>query len=604
MKVASDLSLHTAGLGYQQGYANQGSQKKNFELEQPVSTAQYNRQAQDIAQQRMTLMMKLFALVGVIFVVRLVTLGMEEGFVGGSAAKPAAKITPVVSAGAAGATVNTAPFARRDILDRNEQILATTLDVSVLGVEPAAIDNPDETAAAILSVVPDINEKRMMRALKSSAPYAVITNRLTPSQAYKLHALGNPALRLESKEERIYPQGRLAAHILGYVNVDGDGLAGIEHKLNKHLRIQSIQKLQQSSASGPLQLSLDMNVQHALADELRMAMNGHQAKAAVGIIMDVKTGEIIALASMPDFDPNVGRNADIYHKSNRATKAVYELGSTLKTFTFAAAFDHGLIDLADEFDATAPLQRGRFFIRDDHPKNRILTTPEVYIYSSNIGTAQIADRLGSDRQQAFLQSIGLFDRNQLEVLETARPIIPDVWRDTTRVTVSYGYGISLSPLHLVAATAAMVNGGTMVTPTVLKVDGPVAGQRVISEETSLMMRQLMRLNVLEGTGSRAAVPGYRVAGKTGTARKSMNGTYSHDHIIASFIATYPVDDPRYVVYVMVDEPQSDIKSGGIIAAPVIAQVIRRTAPLLGIAPAIEDKRPFETLKQYLKTEKK
>lgn len=538
------------------------------------------------ARARLGFLMAGFVVLYGVFAVRLFSLGMEAGVVPEKPENFVAKHTPIIAE---------KKFARKDILDRNGEILATTLEVSSLSVNPKKVDDPDRLAERIVAIVPDLGLATVRRILSKNTHYARLHSKLTPSQAYRVNALGDPALKLERREQRIYPQGKLASHVLGFVNVDGQGLAGVEHFMNDRLSAGDGQE-------DAIHLSIDMNVQHALTNELNEAKNAFDAIGAAGMIMDVNTGELLALASLPDYDPNMGRQATAEQKRNRATKSLYELGSTMKTFTFAAAFEEGLVQMADRFDATKPLRIDGFTIHDDHPQKRVLTVPEVFIYSSNIGTTHIADLLGSERQQAFLKKLGLMDRASLELTEVASPLLPRRWSDAARATVSYGHGISLSPLHLVGGISAMVNGGMLRKPTLMKISGRPAGEQVISRHTSSQIRKLLRMTVTEGTGRKANAKGYRVAGKTGTARKVVKGQYSRKHTVSSFVATFPVDDPKYVVFVLLDEPKGYLNSGGMAAAPVVQHVVRRTAPMLGIAPKEEDSSPYQKLSYLISKE--
>ncbi|WND01588.1 penicillin-binding protein 2 [Temperatibacter marinus] len=542
------------------------------------------------ARSRVSFLMAGFVALNAVFAGKLLYLGSEKGF---QAPKP---IAPIVAE--AGPIVAEKKFSRKDILDRNGEILATSLEVQSLGVNRSKVKDPDLLAEQVVAIIPEMDLARLRQKLSRKAGFIRLHQKLTPKQAYAINALGNPALRLDSREERIYPQGRLGAHVLGFVNVDGDGLAGIEHFMNERL---SNGKVDDESS---VKLSIDMNVQHALTNELSEAKNAFRALGAAGLIMDVSTGEMLALASLPDYDPNVGSKATGEERRNRATKSLYELGSTMKTFTFAAAFEDGLISMNDRFDATKPIRVDGFTINDDHPKARVLSVPEVFIYSSNIGTSKIADLIGSDKQKAFLDKLGLLDRASLELTEVSRPLLPQRWSDATRATVSYGHGISLSPLHLVGSISAMINGGVLHQPTLLKTSEFVAGKRVISRETSEKMRQLMRLTVKTGTGKNANAKGYRVAGKTGTARKVIKGQYSRKHTVSSFVAAFPIDDPKYVVFVLLDEPKGYLNSGGMAAAPVVQHVVRRIAPILNVAPMKEDVSPYQRLSYLIEKEGK
>lgn len=483
-------------------------------------------------------------------------------------------------------------FARSDIVDRNGELLAVNLQTSSLYANPREISNPSLVAAKLANVLPDLSQAELEQKLSSKRSFVWIKRKLTPRQKWEVNALGEPALGFREEEDRLYPHGRLAAHALGYVDVDGNGIAGVEHYFNDRLS-------EAGRTAESLQLSLDIRVQYALADELEAAMRAHQAIGAAGLVMDVNTGEIIALVSMPDFDPNNVRGVGETEKFNRATKGVYELGSTFKTFTFANALDDGIATFEDGYDATKPLRISRFTINDDHPKNRYLTLPEIFAFSSNIGTAQLALDIGGERQQEFLQSLGLLSAANLELTEVGAPIYPATWRKVSTMTISYGHGIAVSPVQLAAGISAMVNGGRLNAPSMLRSDaGWRGGESVISAATSRQMRQLLRLAVTKGTGGRSDARGYRVGGKTGTAEKAVGGGYDRKALISSFMGVYPMDDPQYAVFALLDEPKGTKEtfgyaSGGWVAAPVVKNVILRTAPLLGVLPKAENEELYQ-----------
>lgn len=478
-------------------------------------------------------------------------------------------------------------MARADIVDRRGEVLATNLQAASLYADASRIADPGATAQALAAILPGLPEADIRARLASGKRFVWIRRKLTPRQKWQVNALGNPALGFRNEEERVYPHGRLAAHVLGHVDVDGNGLAGVEHYFNTALT--------NSNGNGQtLALSLDARVQYALADELEAAMRAHHAKGAAGVVMDVNTGEVLALVSLPDFDPNAAAGTVAEARFNRATQGVYELGSTFKTFTFAAALDNGIAGLGDGYDATKPLRVSRFLIRDDHPKARYLSLPEIFAYSSNIGTAQLALDLGTDRQRHFLDSIGLLQPAAIELTEVGAPLYPANWRKTATVTISYGHGIAVSPIQLARGIAAMVNGGRLIPATLVAKSGTSSpGEQVISASTSRKIRQLLRMAVKKGTGGRAEAVGYRVGGKTGTAEKPAGGMYDRGALISSFIGSFPMDDPQYVVFALLDEPRGiesthGFASGGWTAAPVVRNVILRTAPLLGVAPRPEN----------------
>ncbi len=482
--------------------------------------------------------------------------------------------------------------ARADIVDRNGVELATNLQTASLYADPQRVFEPEIAAARLAAVLPELSQSTVLEKLKSNRRFVWIRRKLTPQQMWRVNALGLPGFSFQMEEKRVYPQGSLAAHVIGYVDVDGRGLGGVEHYFDDRLG-------NPADASEPLVLSIDSRVQHALADELKKAAERFGAAGAAGIVMDINNGAVLGMVSVPDFDPNHANLASGSDRFNRATAAVYELGSTFKTFTIAAALETGTARMTDSYDATKPLRIARFTIRDNHPQNRMLTVPEIYTYSSNIGAARMALDLGRDRQRAFLAGLGLLRAAVIELPEVGRPIFPQRWGNVHTMTVAYGHGIAVSPLQLTVAIAAMVNGGTLIPATL--VDQPQhirpAGRMVISAHTSDDIRMLMRLAVTSGTGRQADVPGYRVGGKTGTAEKSGVGGYRSDALVSSFVGVFPMDAPEYVVFAILDEPKgraetSNFAGGGWVSAPVVRNVIARVAPILGVEPKQEDESHY------------
>lgn len=481
---------------------------------------------------------------------------------------------------------------RADIRDRNGEILATNLETASLYVDASAVANPVDAARKLVAVLPSLSQADVESKLASNRKFIWLKRKLTPRQQWQVNAIGEPAFQFQREEERIYPQGRLASHVLGYVDVDGNGLGGVEHFFDDRLNDKDLR-------SNSLKLSLDVRVQYALADELEAAMRAYQAIGAAGLVMDVNAGEILGLVSLPDYDPNNIRGVADVAKFNRVTQGVYELGSTFKTFTFAAALNDGVVTLEDGYDASKPLRVSRFTINDDHPKNRYLTLPEIFTYSSNIGTAQMALDMGAERQREFLSEVGLLQAANVELTEVGAPLYPSTWRKSSTMTISYGHGIAVSPLQLASGIGAMVNGGRLNPATLIhNAGGAPNGKQVISPATSRKIRQLLRLAVTKGTGGRADAVGYRVGGKTGTAEKPVAGGYDRKALISSFLGVYPMDDPKYVVFALLDEPKGTkethgFAAGGWVAAPVVRNVILRTAPLLGVAPQKENESLYQ-----------
>ena len=498
---------------------------------------------------------------------------------------------PAGSTGAGGAAAFD-PIARADIVDRNGVLLASNLPTHALYVEPGKIFDREEAVAALGRVFPDLDLERATALIESGKKTALLRHDLAPEQAHAINRLGIPGLWLERQEQRLYPQGRLFAHAVGFTDVDNRGLAGVEKAVDEELRRRA------EFHRGPLALSLDIRVQHVLAEALAETMTAHRAVGAAGMVMDVESGELLALVSLPSFDPKGPDRSGADALFNRATLGTYELGSTLKPFTVAMALDHGIAGIEDSYDATAPIKVSRHLIRDHHPENCWLTVPEILIHSSNIAAARLAMEVGAERQRSFLDAFGMFQRMPLESAERGWPIVPRRWSELTTMTVGFGHGLAVTPLHLIASYAALVNGGVAVTPTLLKrePDARLVQRRVISAETSAIMRMLLYAVVAEGTGRKAAVPGYLVGGKTGTAEKAVGGRYKRDSMITNFVGVFPIDRPRYAVLTLMDEPKGTeetfgFATAGWTAAPVARSVIERIAPFLGIPSAID---PDET----------
>jgi cell division protein FtsI (penicillin-binding protein 3) len=473
---------------------------------------------------------------------------------------------------------------RGNIVDRNGVLLATSLMTASVYVNPKEIRNAAD-AARRLSKTLSLEEKPLLARLKSGKSFVWIKRNLTPKEQYNVNALGIPGLYFQPEERRVYPYGNAFSHLLGYVGVDNKGLAGIERQFDNRLRETTLNH-------EPLVLSVDARLQSMLRSEMVAAVNEYNAIGATGIILEIGTGEILSMASLPDFDPNKPAKINDDSKFNRATLGLYEMGSTFKSFTMAAGFEYGVANMKSGYDATNSFKVATFTISDTHGKKRWLTVPEIYAYSSNIGTAKMALDIGTKQQKEFLGKMGMFKPVSIEIPEKASPQFPEDWKEINTVTISYGHGISVTPLHLVEGIATLVNGGTRERMTVLK-DGnkdKEESERIVSEQTSKNIRRLMRLVVDHGTGGKADVAGYRVGGKTGTAEKvQASGKYNPDAKIASFVSVFPVDSPKYLVLVMIDEPKGDkstygFATGGWIAAPVVGRVIARMGPMLGIKP--------------------
>ncbi|MCC7015806.1 MAG: penicillin-binding protein 2 [Rhodospirillales bacterium] len=475
-----------------------------------------------------------------------------------------------------------AATARADIVDRNGVLLATSLPVVSLSANPREVLEPAEAAAKLVAVFPDLEREQIETKLASRARFVWIKRNLTPRQKYEANRLGIPGLEFQHAERRVYPQGRAAAHVLGLTDVDGRGIAGVERTFDARL----------ADGDGPIALSLDVRIQDVLREELDRQMKEFRAIGAAGVVLDARTFEVLAMVSLPDFDANDSSAvAGTEPAFNRVTKGVYEMGSTFKLFTAAMALDSGTVALSDGYDASRPIQIARFTITDYKGKNRWLSVPEILVYSSNIGAAKMALDVGVRLQRAYLDGFGMLKPAPVELPETGAPLAPARWREINTMTIAYGHGLAVSPLQLAGGVAAIVNGGVLRPVTILKREpGEVPeGTAAISEETSRHMRELMRLVVVHGTGKSADVKGYAVGGKTGTADKQVGRGYRRDARMASFVGAFPIQEPRFVVLAMIDEPKGNASThgyatGGWIAAPVVRRIVERLAPLAGLAP--------------------
>jgi len=485
---------------------------------------------------------------------------------------------------------------RPDILDRNGEILASDVMTPSLFAEPKRIIDADEASELLTAVIPDLDGTDLRERLASKRGFAWLKREITPKQQKDVHHLGLPGVGFLTENKRVYPSGAEISHVVGHVNVDNQGIAGIEKWLDgRGLADLHLAGFASDSNQEPIQLALDLRVQHAMRDELFAARAKFKAQAAAGIITDVRTGEIISMVSIPDYDSNNPREALDPTRINRLTTGVYEMGSTFKALTIGMGLDSGKMNLATTFDARLPLRYGKFSISDYHAQNRVLNVAEIFTYSSNIGAARVALRLGVEEHKAFLKKLGQLDRLRTELPESAEPILPRRWGELNTVTIAFGHGLSVAPLQSVMGVAALVNGGLLIPPTFLKrseQEARALAKQVVKPETSMQMRYLMRLNVEKGSARRADVPGYYVGAKTGTAEKVVNGRYSKTKLLTDFMAVMPADNPRYLVLIMLDEPQGIPETHGFAtagwnAAPTSAKVIARVAPLLGLEPRLE-----------------
>ena len=530
---------------------------------------------------------------GVLFVCAFTMVGARMGLL--AASEPSEP-----RASAAGAEIEAL---RADIVDRQGRVLATNLETYSLYAQPPQMIDREHAATELARIFPDLDRDKLVEDFSGSRKFLWIKRRLSPEQRQAVHDIGDPGLLFGPRDMRLYPNGTLAAHVLGGAGFGREGVhaaqvigvAGVERLFDEQLR-------DPARAGKPLELSLDLTIQAATEEVLSGGMRLLNAKCAAAVLMDVHTGEVISIASLPDFDPNdrpapptQGRPDDS-PLFNRVVQGVYELGSTFKIFTVAQALELGMVTPDTIINTKSPMTWGRHRISDFRNYGAELTVSKVIEKSSNVGTARIAIEIGGERQRAFLGQLGLLETTKFEMVEArgGRPLLPPRWSELSTMTISYGHGISATPLHLAAAYATMVNGGRRVEPTLLKQDGPQFGARVISEKTSEQLRRMLRLTVSQGTASFGEVPGYAVGGKTGSADKPrIDGRgYETDKVLATFAATFPAHDPKYVLIVTLDEAvetsgSEPRRTAGWTAVPVAAEVIRRVAPLLGLRPEIE-----------------
>jgi len=467
---------------------------------------------------------------------------------------------------------------RANIYDRNDVLVATDLKTKSLYISSVLVKNPQAIARGLSQIFSDLSYQEILKKIsetKSSKQWILIKRNLTPSQVDHVQNLQMAGLLFEDDRIRVYPQKSIASHFVGYVDLDRKGLAGIEMQYDKQLVV-----------ADDLELALDVRVQDILNDELKNGLESNHAKAASGVVMNVNTGEVLALSSLPSFDPNLQHEADADSRFNRVTTGVYELGSVFKVFTMTNAFEENLIKMTDVFSVKDPIKYGRFTIKDYHKDKNEMTVGEIFAESSNIGTVKIAEKIGVENQKDFLGKMGLLKKVEAQFPGLARPIFPKTWRDINLFTISYGHGIAITPLHLAVGVSAIVNGGILYNPSFLKLKKPPSGKRVIKESTSVTMRSMLRQVVTEGTGKFANIEGYEVGGKSGTAESAESGVYNEKQNIASFVAVFPVSNPQYLVYVIFDRPNVAFNTGGMVAAPVAGKVIKNIAPLLGVRPSL------------------
>jgi cell division protein FtsI (penicillin-binding protein 3) len=489
---------------------------------------------------------------------------------------------------------------RPALLDRNGLEMAVDIRVPSLFAEPRRIVDVEEAVKKLRTVLPELDEEWLRNKLTGDKGFVWIKRELTPAIEEKIFQLGIPGIEFVTESKRFYPSGREASHILGGVNIDNQGTMGVE----KHMDDEDLALLQElgiarDQALTPVNLSIDLRVQHAMYEQLADSLTRYQAIAASGVMVDVRTGEVLGLVSLPDYDPNDPGSINAEYNGlknqrfNRITSGIYELGSTMKTVTMAAALDSGKVRITDQFDARFGVRFGRFTIDDFHGKHRILSVPEIYKYSSNIGTIKVMQTLGKDNFRAFMSKLGFDKEIPFELPEMRMPKVPEKFSEIVAATASFGHGISISPLHMAEAYAGFVNNGYMVPVTLMKrseAEAASLGKQIISPETSREIRYLMRLNALEGSGTRMNkyANGYRAGGKTGTAEKVIKGRYATGTNLNVFASSFPLDNPRYVMVIVIDEPKRENPQSGTTAGwnagEVTGRIIQRVSPMLGISP--------------------
>ena len=496
------------------------------------------------------------------------------------------------------AIIDTLGVARPAVLDRNGELMASDVKLFSVFVEPKKLIDIDDAVELLAGVFPDLDDKELRRKFLKRAGFVWIKREISPSQMAQVYRLGLPGIGFVPEFKRVYPNGNVAAHVLGYTDKDNKGIAGIE----KYIDTRGLNALNglgfgvsRSAELNPVQLSIDMRVTHAMREELQKAFDKYKAKAAAGAIVNVNTGEIIAQVSLPDYDPNKPVGAQENDHIDRITVGRYEMGSTFKALTTAMALDSGKVSMHSSFDARSTLTYGRFRIHDSHGVGRALTVPEIFMHSSNIGTARMALSIGVEAHKAFLRKLGQLDQMKTELPEGAPPIVPKNWGELNTMTISFGHGLAVTPLQATMAVAALINGGNLIPPTFLKrseAEAKKLAVRVIKPETSEDLRYVLRLNAERGTATRANIPGYFVGAKTGTAEKVIGGRYSKTKVLSTFMAMAPADKPKYVFLVIIDEPQGiaethNFVTAGWNAAPTAGNIIERVGPMLDITPRFD-----------------
>lgn len=472
-------------------------------------------------------------------------------------------------------------FERPTIYDRNGTVISSSLTTSSLYANSRIMIEKKKAAKKLSEILPELDEKDLLKKFNSNKAFIWIKRNLHPQQKYAVNALGIPGLMFKEEQKRIYPHDRMFSHTVGMVGIDGDGLGGLERYIDD-----------KNNFDDKLSTTLDINVQSIVRKEVLAQKKKHRAKRAVGLVMDVTNGEMLSIVNLPDYDPNIPKNIQKNSLFNAASLGNYEMGSTFKALTFAIGFEENKIKMWSSFDASRPIEISKYTISDFHAKERRLSVPEILMYSSNIGTAKIAERVGQKTMLDYYYRLGFYKRLNIEIAEKSRPLIPDVWREVTTLTAAFGHGLAVSPLHMAAAFATTINGGKYYHPTIIKRDKAPEGDRIFSKETSDKMRKLLRLVVAneEGSGKKGEAEGYFVGGKTGTAEKlDETGQYNRSMLVSSFIGVFPMTDPKYLVMVLLDEPKSTkdtwgYATGGWVAAPAVSKIIKQIAPVLKVKP--------------------
>jgi cell division protein FtsI (penicillin-binding protein 3) len=521
---------------------------------------------QETARQRLVIASALFSLVFCAVAMRMAWVSLVR-----DSAEPTQRVA------ARGGSIQSE---RGDIVDRNGVVLATSVPVMSAFLNPHLLLDTSEAARKIVSALPEFKYEELKEKLDADKSFLWIKRGLSPREHFLVNRLGIPGLEFQAEERRIYPQGATGAHIVGYSSIDNSGLAGVERYFD--------QRLQSGEA---VQLSIDLRLQRLVEDELAKAVKKFSAIGATAVVMDATNGEVLAMSSLPTYDANKAKTITSEALFNRATLGVYEQGSTFKIFNTAMALDTGKIGLSSVFDATSPIRIDRFTINDDHAQRRPLNVAETFKFSSNIASAKMAvEVMGPEGQRAFFDKIGFLKPLNTQLPELAAPLWPRHWVKINTMTIAFGHGISVTPLHLATGAAAMVNGGVLYQPSFVKrTAASDPGRRVIQTKTSQMMRQLLRLNVVEGTGKNADVKGYDVGGKTGTAEKPSRGGYRQKALISSFVGMFPMAEPKFLIVVSLDEPKGlpetgGYATGGWVAAPSVKMIIENIISLYGILP--------------------